>query len=154
MSIEDLESDMNRNADELDSVTFASFDDVKAYLKQTMFPLMGNMVEELADIDNELAEYVEGRADMLQPQTAGIFAAVIVHCRQLIVTVKKLQPTNQKVLVKLEAIKKVCALAEQTLEEITVVPDSGEAEPDAANANAPVPPPAELEEEVLDGNAG
>lgn len=156
MSIEDLVSDVERNAADIDSVVFASLDDVKAYLKQTMFPLMSNVVEELAGIDDELADFLEGAAtDILTPETAGVFAAVAMHCLQLCTAIVKLKPNNQKLAAQIESIRNVCRHAQKVIMEITVQPPDEQDEPgDPQDApDAPVIPAAANDEEVLDGNA-
>ena len=150
--IEELEADVTRNADAIDSVVFASFDDVKAYIKQTIFPLMTNVVDEIAGIDDELAEFLEGQGtDVLTPETAGIFSAVTVHCIQLCNALKKLKPNNVTLNAKIDAIRQVCQLAQKTIMEITVMPEGEVTEP--TEPEMPTVPEAAANEEVLDGNA-
>lgn len=155
MSIEDLESDIATRHAELDALTWTSFEDVKAYMKQTMLPLMANIGEELAGIDDEIAEFVEGRSDMLTQDTAGIFAAVIVFCRQLVEGMKRLQPknTNVKVHKHMAHILAVCAKAQAVLEEITVVEEDEPEAGDPADPNAPdLDVPNVPEAQVASGN--
>jgi hypothetical protein len=127
VSIEDLQSDLERNLAELDNRAFTSFDDVRSWLRDTLFPLMTNMTSEIEEIDNDVADMVQQSEDILQPETAGLFAMVIANCIQLAGALgKRLKqnPNDQKWAAKIQQSLHVCELATKTLQEITVQPDA------------------------------
>jgi hypothetical protein len=146
MSIEDLKADIDRNTEDFANVAFASFDDVKEYVKTTLLPLVSNVVDEVAQIDDDVADMINQSADVLQPETAGIFAAVITQCKGLAEALqrrlKKGDVNDDKWAKRLPKIRQVCEVAQNTLLEITVMPtDEGDddALPDAhapQNTNA------------------
>lgn len=143
MSIEQLKEDVVRNIDDFDKTTFGSLDDVKTFLKTTMFPLMENMVDEIEQIDSDVADMIEQSEDVLQPETAGIFAAVITQCMGLITALerrlKKDDVNDQKWAKRLPGIRNICTVAQNTLLEITVTPTGEGDEPDTEGAPAKAP---------------
>src|SRR4029077_6278419 len=143
MSIEDLKADIERNTTDFDSVTFNSLDDVKQFMKTTMFPIMTNVVEEMEQIDDDVADIIQQASDVLQPETAGIFAAVITQCRGLAEglkrRLKKGDKNDDKWAVRLPKILAICDAAQDTLLEITVTPTDEGDEPETVPApTAPV----------------
>src|SRR4029077_17780817 len=85
-------------------------------------------------------------SSVLQPETAGIFAAVITQCRGLAEglkrRLKKGDANDEKWAKRLPKILAICDAAQDTLLEITVTPTGEEDEPEtvappAVNTNAP-----------------
>jgi hypothetical protein len=141
MSLEDLQSDIDRNLGELDAHAFSSPDEIRAYFRDTMYPLLASVSSELEDIDNDVADMVQQSEDILQPETAGLFAAVIVGAVQVMAALEKRLKANtndNKWLAKIQQLRHVCDLAQKTLHEITVQPDADEP-PDDAEASASEP---------------
>lgn len=134
MSIEDLQSDLERNLTELDDKLFMSLDDVKAYFKTTIYPLLASVGSELEEIDNDVADMVQQSEDILQPETAGLFAMIIGNTIQLCGALQKRLKDNKNDAVwaqKIAQTMHICELGRNTLEQITVQPDAEEADPDA-----------------------
>jgi len=130
MSLDELCSDLEANQTELEKVQMFSADDVKKYLASTVWPFLENVVAEIEDLDASLSDLVEKTEDILQPETAGIFAVVIQGCVQVMDELaKRLRPGNagdQKWKVKLGELRKICNTAAETLQEITVMPDEAD----------------------------
>lgn len=135
MSIEDLQSDLERNLTELDAQTFASLDDVKAYFKSTIYPLLASVSSELEEIDNDVADMVQQSEDILQPETAGLFAMIIGNAIQLCGALQKRLKDNKNDAVwaqKIAQTMHICELGKNTLDQITVQPDADEDQDPAA----------------------
>lgn len=140
MSIEELQSDIERNLGELDAQAFLSFDDIKTYLKSTIFPLLASVGSELEEIDNDVADMVQQSEDILQPETAGLFAMLCGNTIQLCGALQKRLKDNKNDAVwaqKIAQTMQLCELVRNTLAEITVQPDA-DPEPDPADAEPDV----------------
>lgn len=149
MSLDELESDVARNTEDFSAQTlpFASFEDVKKYFETTIWPVLANVVEEIKEIDSDLSDLVYQADSVLQPEEAGIFAAIIQQCRGLVkvlgTRLKPNDPNDKKLALRLKNVLTLCQKAEETLLEITVTPSPediedapvGGEEPDAANSN-------------------
>lgn len=149
MSVEELRADIDRAIADLPNVNLFAVDDVKQYLASTLLPLLENVVNELDEHDEDiesLMETVDGTADMLQPETAGLFAMTIKVCLELRAELgKRLRPGNagdEKWKKKLLQVDQVCKVAEAKLMEITVEPaDDGDVEYEDAPAQPVNPSP-------------
>lgn len=131
MSIEDLEGDLERNLSDFTSTTWLTADDAKKYMADTLWPFLQNVVAEIRDQDNCIETLVNETDDILQADTAGIFAAVIVSAKMMMLELTKRltkSPADVELLGKLKLIKPHLAKAEGTLEEITVFPEEDEGE--------------------------
>ena len=140
MSIDDLRNDLDRNIETLEATTFAGFGDIKDFFKQTMFPLLENVVSELEELDSDISDLVEKSEDVLQPETAGIFAAVITQARKIADALEKRIPPSDANFAKwrasLGAFRQICVKAEEVLIAITVNIEEEEPDEDAADDDA------------------
>jgi hypothetical protein len=132
VSLEDLEADLTTNlaaaAQLLGPLVTAS--DIAKHLNETMWPFVVNVVTELKEVDETVADLYHGAEDILQPETAKVFAAVIAVASGLILgeLKRRLDPNKPSEAKLLAAIKEWARLAHEageTLEEITVVPAEG-----------------------------
>lgn len=133
MSIEDLEGDLARNITDFATTTFLTANDVQKYLGDTLWPFLQNMVAEVRDQDNCISDLVNEADDVLQPDTAGIFAAVIISSKmmmqELVMRLTK-SPKDAELKTKLAQIRPIITKAEETLEEITIFPEEDEEQTD------------------------
>lgn len=149
MSVHELRVDIDRAIADLPAVTLFSVDDVKKYLTETLLPLLDSTCMEMEEHDEDiggLMDIAEGDTDMLQPETAGIFALVIKAGLEVTAELaKRLRPGNagdEKWKKKLAQMQQICKAAEAKLFEITVeeeAPDEdapADAVPDNDNAPA------------------
>lgn len=77
LSLDDLKNDLDRITDDLRTRVFIVPDDIKSYLQQQLLPFVSNVVEVMEGIDGDVSDLVEHAEDILQPETAGIFALAI-----------------------------------------------------------------------------
>lgn len=138
MSLDDLKADLQRNVADLEATTMYGVDDLKKYLRETLWPFLHVVVEEMEELDSDISDMVEGSEDILQPETAGIFAVVIVQamdlCKELETRLRKNDVADQTVKKKVAQLRNVCGIAQQTLMDITVHPDPSK---DESNGNDP-----------------
>jgi len=145
MSVEELKSDIDRNLAELDARPMATVDDVKAYLKDTVLALFAATANEIEEIDDDLSDLVEHADDILQPETAAIFALVIKEAVAISDALRKrLRPNNDndtKWAKRLDQLRGVLEMAGQRLLEITVQPEveQDEVDPSALDDAPPAP---------------
>lgn len=97
----------------VDNLAFSKICD---HLTECLWPFMEAAVDEIDDLDASLAEVAEASGDMLQPETAGVFARIIILGRELAKELKSRADLAPKLL-EFEAL---CSTAEGSLEEITV----------------------------------
>jgi hypothetical protein len=92
---------------------------------------MGSFVKELTEVDETVADLYSESEDILQAQTAGVFAALIATGRPLIMELqKRLQPSDGKILAALKGWLELSKVCESTLEEITIPDDEDDEDPD------------------------
>lgn len=145
MTVEDLQADIERNIAELDARPLSTIDDVKAYLKDTVLPLFAATGSALEEIDDDLSDLVEHADDILQPETAAVFALVIKGAVEVSDALRKrLRPNNEndaKWIKRLDQLRAVCETAGQRLLEITVQPEPEEddVDPSALDDAPPAP---------------
>ena len=151
MSVQELRADIDRTIAELDGRAMFSVDDVKKFFADTVLPLLDQTCSELEAVDAEIAEHdedidglmnmAEGAEDMLQPETAGVFALVITACRELAKELaSRLRPNNagdEKWKKRVAQVNQFCQIAEDKLREITVEveEDPEQPAPDAPQNN-------------------
>lgn len=78
MSIETLQEDLKANmsaAREMNAIS--SVDDVVKHLKNTLWPFMESMVEQMEDLDGCVEDLLNHAEDILQPETGAQFLATI-----------------------------------------------------------------------------
>lgn len=146
MSLEDLQADLESNLAAIHQLAAAgaltTAPEVVDHLAKFLWPFMQNVVNEMAEIDAEVANAVYNADDHLQPETAEQLAAVIVIATGLIG--KELQkrldpkkPADAQVLVAIRDWAKLAKEAGEIIEEITVEPPEGEDDPDQVEAEMP-----------------
>ena len=130
-SIETLQSDLKTCVASLDALgPLASVQDVVAHLKMSVYPMIENVVTEVVEIDQITESLLNNAEDILQPETAQVFAGVLVGGAALCLELEKrlTLPADAKLLA---GIKEWRALAQQAgavLDEITVVVEDEEDE--------------------------
>jgi hypothetical protein len=105
---------------------------IMAHLRDGLWPFIEAAVDEIEAQADIMDEIVEETGDILQPETAGVFAALIVSAQQwAIPLLKAIGKTNPDVADKLPAFETLCNEAADLLEQITVDPgDEDEDEDD------------------------
>lgn len=137
MSLESLRGDMKRNAVAADRLSDATRD----YMQSTVWPFLEALVDEVAEIDDAVAELVDQQEDYLQPETAGVFAAVVQSSLQLAAELKKRANGDQAVLRLVSNHEQICQQVSAILGEITMMPVDDEEDDDEDQA-APKTGPA------------
>ncbi len=131
-SIEQLSADLAANLEEVALMgPLTSAQDVVNHLKNTLWPFMQNVVQNLAEVDEIAGDMYEGAEDTLQPETAGIFSALVLGTRELCNELEKLT-TDPKIVAGIKKIRIIAQKAEETLEEITIEVDEEEDDEDEA----------------------
>lgn len=142
MSVEDLQTDIDRNLADLDARALTSIDDVKAYLKDTVLALFKSVANTVEELDDDLSDLVEHADDILQPETAAIFALVVKGAIETSSALRKrLRPNNEndaKWVKRLDQLDKLCEQAGETLLQITVQPEEDEPDQDAPPESPPL----------------
>lgn len=78
MSLDTLKEDLKQNLATLTTMNeLSSVGDVVNHLKNTLWPTLESIVDELAEVDDCVADMVNNAEDILQPETAEVFAAVL-----------------------------------------------------------------------------
>ena len=132
MSLEELQRDYDAIQTKIDGMTGALTTpaEIMALLKNDIVPFMGSSVKELAELDDTVADLYANAEDILQPETAGLFAALILTGRPLLMELqKRLTPADTKIAVALKEWLSLSKSAERTLADITV-PDDDEDDDD------------------------
>lgn len=82
MSLETLKNDLKLNMAELAQLdeNLATPKDVVRHLKGSLWPTLDAIVEELDEVDSCVADIVDGIDEILTPESAGVFSAVIAGC--------------------------------------------------------------------------
>lgn len=131
MSIEQLKTDWDALEKRVNSMNPAltTNPEIVRLIKDELAPFMKCMVDEMGEQDGALADLFNDAEDILQPETAGLFAVLITTGRELLA---KLEAVSKKAgdlttLAEIKAWREISKTAEEALEEITV-PDDGDAE--------------------------
>lgn len=139
MSMESLRADLKSNLAELAAMDpmITTTPDLLKHLKGTLWPFLESLTDETADIDECVGDMVDGADDILQPETAATFAAVLAGGVTIAAALKaritrEAEPQLWKVIAEYE---KNCKSAEEILQEIVV--DAGDEidDEDPANEN-------------------
>lgn len=130
MSIASLRADLADVVNALTQRTFETPADVQAFLRDELVAWLGNAVNEIDEMDESIAGIYERSEDVLQPETAGIFAKMIVGVRELGAELATLKKDDATWLAKIAEYSQASVLAEQTLEQITTDPQDDEDEGD------------------------
>jgi hypothetical protein len=152
VSLEDLQADLEANIEAAAALSgpLVTVGDLAKHIQSTLWPFQQNVLAELEEMDGALADMLANAEDILQPETAAEFAAVLAIATGLIVNKLKprLNPANaddKKILSAITQWVDMAAQMGETIEEITVdppEPDAEDPEPDpaadgAANDNDP-----------------
>lgn len=105
--------------------------DLKTHLTETLWPTLEALAEQALknandndDLDNAVIELAEGEGEMLTPETAGLFANIILMARELSEDhEKRLLAGDTAVRTKIKAFRELLKAAESQIEEITVGSD-------------------------------
>lgn len=118
MSLDEIREDLKRNMRDVRSVLD---ENTRNHLANTLWPFLEALIEEVAEIDDAVAELVDQQEDYLQPGTAAVFAAVIQSSLQLLGQLKPLVPNdNTELLQQITAYEQLCGQAVEVLGAVTV----------------------------------
>jgi hypothetical protein len=133
MSIETLQEDLKANvAAARDLTVLSSIDDIAKHLKNTLWPFMESMVEQIEDLDGCVEDLLNHTEDILQPETGAQFLVTINGGLGLMGELKKrLGPGDDpKILAAIAEFEKNANDMIGTLTEITI-PVEDDEDPDA-----------------------
>lgn len=129
MSDSTLLADLEANLAEATKLNeLAQASDLVKHLKNTLWPFLQTLVEEVTQIDQVVEDIVHEADDILQPETAEVFAALIVACRAMVTefTPRVDRAKEPKIFQGLQILAQLCNKAESTLDEVTVPPEDEE----------------------------
>lgn len=125
MSLDELRDDLKRNLAEARRIT--NVQEMRDHLVNTLWPTLEAMTEVMDEHDDSIAELVDHEEDYLQPETAGLFAAVIGTGMNLAAELKKrLTAADTELQKQVGDYEQLCEQAVLVLNEITMVPADGE----------------------------
>lgn len=134
MSVETLREDLKSNIASLKDLTALSpLDDYAKHLKDTLWPFMESMLEQIEDLDGCVEDLLNHAEDILQPETGALFLTVVTGGLGLVGELKKrLGPGDDpKILAAIAEFEKNANEATAVLTEITIpVQDEDEDEDD------------------------
>ena len=124
MSIENLKADLKANLTNLPSElsSLSTTGDIVNHLKNTFWPFVENVVEEMGEIDAAVAELYENSDDILTYETGKLFMGFAVGAKLLVDELKAVtkDPAKLKAIAEWEALGKQVV---QAIEEITLPED-------------------------------
>lgn len=122
MSIEQLRSDMAESAKQLALLgTTTTVAELVAVIQTTLWPTLEAAVEELGEVDSCVEDMLHGQEDILQPDTAQLFAALVVAGRGIAAELRlRLKAHEQDVIKLLDGFEELARAAESEIEEITI----------------------------------
>jgi hypothetical protein len=136
--MEQLKTDLKKNGDNLSRMgPLTTTGDLVSFLRDTLWPTIEALVDETAEIDGCVEDILHGAEDILQSETAQLFAGLIVGGVALVAELKKrLRPDETKLLAAIGEFEQLAGVAREALEEITVpeaesADGDDETEPDA-----------------------
>lgn len=132
-----LLADVREGAKTLIGVTDVG--DLKKHLEDTLWPTLEALAElhettanEIDEIDNAVVELAEGDGEMLTPETAGLFANLILSGKDIAAELEKRLTANEGPMkAKVAAFLKLNAACEAQLEELVVETDGDDDETEA-----------------------
>lgn len=132
MALDDLKEDLVANQKDAATILARNPDNpIMKHITNTMWPWMEALLEEVGEQALALDEAIDERGDMLQHETAGEFAAVILACTWLCDELdKRLTPSEVDLRTKIATVRDTVASASVTLEEITLPPSVDDDEDD------------------------
>jgi hypothetical protein len=130
MTMEQLLSDLEQNGKDLAKLgPNSSTAEVVAFLQMTLWPSVVALAEQTEEIDGCVADILEAHEDILQPETAQVFAGIIAGGMVLVAELKKrLKPEESKILQAVDEFEKLCAHGSEALAEITITESPEDAE--------------------------
>lgn len=139
MSLDELSEDLKANvqaAKSLASDPEVTARQVMQYLSSNLLPLLENHVEETTAMADALDDVINEAGDMLQTETAGVFAHLIVSSSDLVAILKsRLGVGDQPILDKIALFEETVKTATAILEEVTVTEDDGDDDDDAEDGD-------------------
>lgn len=131
MTMPSLRKDMAESAVKLETLgAMSSLEEVVAFLKDTLWPTLEALSEETEQIDGCVEDLLNGSEDILQPETAQVFAAMVVSGRVIAGELRKrLRPEESALRSTLDEFERMATEATAALEEITI-PDDDDADHD------------------------
>jgi hypothetical protein len=117
--------------------------DLVRFLKSDLVPFIESHINETAEIDVVVADMVEQADDVLQPETAAVFAGVIVGGRTMAAKLAEVlpkgpdgKPLDAALAAQIEAFLPLATEAEELLEEITIQTEDDDVDPDEKTETA------------------
>lgn len=126
MSLEDLQNDYRSNLSAAQKLLQADPENpLLRHVVNNLWPFQEAMLEEIAEQAEELDKVVDEAGDMLQPETAAPFAALIVLATKVADELdKRLMPSETELRGVLVELRKQAVEASEILDEIVVPPDA------------------------------
>lgn len=123
--MEQLMTDLAENGKDLARLgPETSVAELVTFLKTTLWPSLVALAEQTEEIDGCVEDLLHAQEDILQPETARVFAGIIAGGLVLVAELKKrLKPEDTKILAAAGEFEQLCAQGQEALEEITI-PDA------------------------------
>ncbi len=137
MALEDLQQDLASNRAEAQRLLASDPENpLIKHLVNTLWPYQEAVIEEIAEQAEALDELQDQTGDMIQAETAGVFAAVILANQRLADELeKKLGPSEVELRGFIANSRAAARDASELLEEITIPPDDDDdVDPDTVDA--------------------
>lgn len=126
MSVETLKADLKANLAELAQMSelTVSAADILKHLKGTLWPMLEAVVDETSEIDDCVADMIAGAEDILQPETAEVFAAIIAGAKVAAAAVRTNIPKEQNPQLHkiMDELEKNLVAGEEIMKEIVIDP--------------------------------
>lgn len=123
MSTETLQADLIQCVNEgkaLAANTDLGLADFVKHLNDTLWPMLANVVEEIADIDETVSDMYEHAEDILQPETGDHLLAVIAGAEVLVAELKTRVGNDARLLLAIKEWAVKSAEAKQAITDITI----------------------------------
>lgn len=131
MSIESLRADLVANVSQLANLSaLSTTEDVVNHLKFTLWPFLENVTTEMAELDEVAAELYNQSEDILQPESAKLFAAAIGGAMMLIGKLEKYAAGDAQLTAAINEWKPVAKKAGELIDEIAIPEEEEEDEED------------------------
>lgn len=117
MSLDQLREDLKRNAVEAGKLD----EPTSLYMSTTLWPFLEALLDEVSEIDDAVAELVDQQEDYLQPETAGVFAALAQSSMQLAAELKKRAGGDARLLKLVSNHEQIYETAVALLGDITMI---------------------------------
>ena len=133
MSLDELREDLARNIKDARTIVD---DRTRAHLENTLWPFLEAIIDVVDEMDDAVAELVDQQEDYLQPETAGLFAAIIQSSLQLVIELRKRAPGDKAIEQMCVGHERACEQAMLVLGEVTMIANEDDEEEgeDAAEA--------------------